>query len=315
MAVSLLETSLGGLTQSIVTGILAHIVMSFLAKLFGRHRGYGPGEMAEHQDPLKEGLSFSVDYIGFEDMGKEPTEVFKDSEAVIDRLIDSVQPPFRRLSLIVSDTHLVVLQAPTGGFREMQMISNIPIYRVFYCGSHSLVEHANTVCIVAYSRESKGMKCLVFLCASVKKAQTLVNVVAKAFQNAYMHWLEESKKLRKAKKQAAKAALKDTSASGHASDAEEGDNSEAPTPQAIAPLVELRDAKDRVLADLGSLDISDSADLEAERKEMHKTFSKRAKMARPDVLDTGKLDVKPTDVDITSAAVFADPVGGGAASS
>ncbi|XP_065182662.1 low density lipoprotein receptor adapter protein 1-like [Sycon ciliatum] len=284
--------------------------MSFLSKIFRRGGGYGPGAMAEAQDPLKSGLSFSVDYVGFENMGKEPTEVFKDSEVVIQRLLDTVHPPYRRLSLIISDTHLVVLQAPKGANRELQMISNIPIYRVFYCGSHSAIEHANSVCIVAYSRESKGMKCLVFLCNSVKKAQALVNVVAKAFQNAYMHWLEESKKIKKAKRVAAKEAAKrdqdGTAAAAGASDDEDA----APTPQALAPRIEVEDvsAKDKVLADLGSLDISDTADLESERKEMHKTFSKRAKLTRPDVLDTGKLDVKPTDVDITSAQSFSDPM-------
>ena len=279
--------------------------MSFLSKLFGRHSGgYGPSELTEKADPLKEGMSFSVDYVGFENMGKEPTEVFRDSEIVISRLLENVKPPYRRLSLVISETHLVVLQAPTGGNREMQMISNIPIYRVFYCGSHSSVEHANAVCIVAYSRESRGMKCLVFLSASVKKAQTLVNVVAKAFQNAYMHWLSESKKLKAAKKRAAKEAASKEAKEGGASD-DEGD---APTPQAIAPKINLEEMpeKDKVLSELGSLDISDSADLESERKEMHKTFSKRAKMTRPDVLDTGALEVKPDAVDITSASAFSD---------
>lgn len=262
-------------------------------------------------DPLRHGLSFQVDYVGYQNMQKEPKEVFSESEVVIDNQLSTVPPPYRRLSLIISDTHLVVLQNKSAGGRgELEVISNIPIYRVFYCGSHAI--RTNSICIVAYSRQSKGLKCLVLLCASAKKAQTLVNVVAKAFQNAYMRWLEESKKLKKAKRAAAKAIAKAGTDDG-AGDSRGTDSDavpdDAPEPSAIAaePITPVS-ARDQILLDLGSLDISDSANLESERKEMYKTFSKRSKMERPDVLDTGNLQVQPNEVDLTEAAKMVDTV-------
>ena len=283
-------------------------MVRLLERLF-RRSTYQMGEGAASEDPLSQGLAFQVDYVGYEDMKQEPKEVFTESEKVIEQQLSVTPPPYRRLSLIISDTHLVVLQGRvhSSGERSHQLdvISNIPIYRVFYCGSHST--HTNSICVVAYSRQSKGLKCLVMLCASTKKAQTLVNVVAKAFQNAYMRWLEESKRLKKAKRAAAKAAREGLEAAKTDSDAEE-----APAPTAIAaqaPEAPMSD-RDRVLFDLGNLDISDSADLESERKEMHKTFSKRSKMERPEILDTGKLKVQPDDVNLTEAAKHVDTVEG-----
>lgn len=259
-------------------------------RLIGVSKGKYKMELAQADDPFKVGLSFYVDYIGYETFtsssdqeGGEDPKYADLCDKSVTRTYQEKKPPFKRLVVVVSDQRLTVLDP-----NDSKGVVRIPLYRIAFCGSHTIF--TKTFTFMEKSRDGKRLTCHVLSCESPTKAQSMVRVVAKAFQNVFLAWSAQQRREKRQK--------------GSASTAEEAVEAAAPAGAAAAG-----DAPEVTVMDADTVEKLDVSEEEKERRHMHRTFSRRTiRQKTPDVLDTGMLQVKPDDFDLDEATEYCEPV-------
>ena len=255
-------------------------------RLMGVSKGKYKMELAQADDPFKVGLSYYVDYIGYETFPGTPelgAAVEPKYGEMCDKSVVKVHrektAPFKRLVVIVSDQRLTVVDP-----NEAKSVVKIPLYRIAFCGSHTL--HNRTFTFMEKSRDGTRLTCHVLACDSPTKAQSMVRVVAKAFQNVFLAWSAQQRREKRQK---------------HGATVEDAADAAAPEDEPLPSGVE-----DMPAEEVEKMDVSEE---EKERRHMHRTFSRRTvRQKTPDVLDTGALKVKPDDFDLDEASEYVEPV-------
>ena len=267
--------------------------------LTGGNRGKYQMALAQAEDPFKVGLSFQVEYVGFETMPNTDDDDGKGYHRLCDEVVarqyKQQQPPFKRLVVIVSDKRLTVFDPTDRSEDAKKKVVRIPLYRIAYCGSNTLYQ--KTFTFIERSRDCKTLTCHVLSCESLKKAQTMVRVVAKAFQNVYMEWQAQQRRERKPR-------TKSSEASGAAAPA--SDEAVAGAEEHEATQADV-DAADAAAADLEKLDISEE---EKDKRALHRTFTRRSRKSSKVApgIELGAMAEKAKDFDLEEAAEFVDPV-------
>eukprot|EP00117_Sycon_ciliatum_P042630 scpid102103/ scgid30982/ Low density lipoprotein receptor adapter protein 1-A; Autosomal recessive hypercholesterolemia protein homolog alpha; Phosphotyrosine-binding protein; Xcat4 len=185
-----------------------------MKRLMGISKGKYKMELAQADDPFKVGLSYHVDYIGYEtfpvadsETGEEPKYSQMCEKSVV-KVYQDKKPPFKRLVVVVSDQRLTVLDP-----NDEKSVVRIPLYRIAFCGSHNLF--TKTFTFMERSRDGTRTTCHVLACDTPTKAQSMVRVVAKAFQNVFLAW---SAQQRKEKRQQIRAASQSDDAAAPAAE-------------------------------------------------------------------------------------------------
>ncbi|XP_071892826.1 low density lipoprotein receptor adapter protein 1 isoform X4 [Anas platyrhynchos] len=150
-----------------------------------------PESWADMQEPLLEGMCFTLKYLGMTLVEKPKGEDM--AAAAIRRIIAMrclVFPhcqaqvgarKFQKVILTVSPRGISLQDADT-----KEIVENISIYRISYCTTDKLQN--KIFAYVAQSQESGALECHAFLSPKKKIAQAVTLTVAQAFQMALDLW-------------------------------------------------------------------------------------------------------------------------------
>ncbi|XP_064002534.1 low density lipoprotein receptor adapter protein 1-like isoform X2 [Pogoniulus pusillus] len=147
-----------------------------------RRRRKLPESWADMQEPLLEGMCFTLKYLG---MTLVETPKGEDmAAAAIRRIVATARVgarKFQKVILTVSPRGISLQDADT-----KEMVENISIYRISYCTTDKLQN--KVFAYVAQSQESGALECHAFLSPKKKIAQAVTLTVAQAFQMALDLW-------------------------------------------------------------------------------------------------------------------------------
>ncbi|XP_039913695.1 low density lipoprotein receptor adapter protein 1-like isoform X3 [Hirundo rustica] len=141
-----------------------------------------PESWADMQEPLLEGMCFTLKYLGMTLVEKPKGEDM--AAAAIRRIVATAQVgarKFQKVILTVSPRGISLQDADT-----KEMVENISIYRISYCTTDKLQN--KVFAYVAQSQESGALECHAFLSPKKKIAQAVTLTVAQAFQMALDLW-------------------------------------------------------------------------------------------------------------------------------
>ncbi|XP_065538168.1 low density lipoprotein receptor adapter protein 1-like isoform X5 [Lathamus discolor] len=147
-----------------------------------RRRRRLPESWADMQEPLLEGMCFTLKYLGMTLVEKPKGEDM--AAAAIRRIVATAQAgarKFQKVILTVSPRGISLQDADT-----KEMVENISIYRISYCTTDKLQN--KVFAYVAQSQESGALECHAFLSPKKKIAQAVTLTVAQAFQMALDLW-------------------------------------------------------------------------------------------------------------------------------
>ncbi|XP_058019037.1 low density lipoprotein receptor adapter protein 1-like isoform X1 [Ahaetulla prasina] len=147
-----------------------------------RHRQELPESWADMREPLLEGMSFSLKYLGMTLVEKPKGEDM--AAAAIHRIIAMARvgpKKFQKMILTVSPRGLSLQDAET-----KETIETISIYRISYCTTDKLQN--KVFAYVAQNPQSGALECHAFLSPKKKIAQAVTLTVAQAFQVALDLW-------------------------------------------------------------------------------------------------------------------------------
>ncbi|XP_035177447.1 low density lipoprotein receptor adapter protein 1-like isoform X6 [Oxyura jamaicensis] len=141
-----------------------------------------PESWADMQEPLLEGMCFTLKYLGMTLVEKPKGEDM--AAAAIRRIIATAQVgarKFQKVILTVSPRGISLQDADT-----KEIVENISIYRISYCTTDKLQN--KIFAYVAQSQDSGALECHAFLSPKKKIAQAVTLTVAQAFQMALDLW-------------------------------------------------------------------------------------------------------------------------------
>ncbi|XP_066851419.1 low density lipoprotein receptor adapter protein 1-like isoform X4 [Anser cygnoides] len=141
-----------------------------------------PESWADMQEPLLEGMCFTLKYLGMTLVEKPKGEDM--AAAAIRRIIATARVgarKFQKVILTVSPRGISLQDADT-----KEIVENISIYRISYCTTDKLQN--KIFAYVAQSQESGALECHAFLSPKKKIAQAVTLTVAQAFQMALDLW-------------------------------------------------------------------------------------------------------------------------------
>ncbi|XP_068039151.1 low density lipoprotein receptor adapter protein 1-like isoform X3 [Anomalospiza imberbis] len=147
-----------------------------------RRRRKLPESWADMQEPLLEGMCFTLKYLGMTLVEKPKGEDM--AAAAIRRIVSTARVgarKFQKVILTVSPRGISLQDADT-----KEMVENISIYRISYCTTDKLQN--KVFAYVAQSQESGALECHAFLSPKKKIAQAVTLTVAQAFQMALDLW-------------------------------------------------------------------------------------------------------------------------------
>ncbi|KAM6082039.1 low density lipoprotein receptor adapter protein 1-like isoform 2-T2 [Chlamydotis macqueenii] len=147
-----------------------------------RRRRKLPENWADMQEPLLEGMCFTLKYLGMTLVEKPKGEDM--AAAAIRRIVATARVgarKFQKVILTVSPRGISLQDADT-----KEMVENISIYRISYCTTDKLQN--KVFAYVAQSQESGALECHAFLSPKKKIAQAVTLTVAQAFQMALDLW-------------------------------------------------------------------------------------------------------------------------------
>ncbi|XP_062429387.1 low density lipoprotein receptor adapter protein 1-like isoform X3 [Rhea pennata] len=147
-----------------------------------RRRRKLPESWADMQEPLLEGMCFTLKYLGMTLVEKPKGEDM--AAAAIRRIVAMARVgarKFQKVILTVSPRGISLQDAET-----KEMVENISIYRISYCTTDKLQN--KVFAYVAQSQESGALECHAFLSPKKKIAQAVTLTVAQAFQMALDLW-------------------------------------------------------------------------------------------------------------------------------
>ncbi|XP_068868115.1 low density lipoprotein receptor adapter protein 1-like isoform X4 [Aphelocoma coerulescens] len=147
-----------------------------------RRRRKLPESWGEMQEPLLEGMCFTLKYLGMTLVEKPKGEDM--AAAAIRRIVATARVgarKFQKVILTVSPRGISLQDADT-----KEMVENISIYRISYCTTDKLQN--KVFAYVAQSQESGALECHAFLSPKKKIAQAVTLTVAQAFQMALDLW-------------------------------------------------------------------------------------------------------------------------------
>ncbi|XP_061846129.1 low density lipoprotein receptor adapter protein 1-like isoform X2 [Colius striatus] len=147
-----------------------------------RRRRKLPESWADMQEPLLEGMCFTLKYLGMTLVEKPKGEDM--AAAAIRRIMATARVgarKFQKVILTVSPRGISLQDADT-----KEMVENISIYRISYCTTDKLQN--KVFAYVAQSQESGALECHAFLSPKKKIAQAVTLTVAQAFQMALDLW-------------------------------------------------------------------------------------------------------------------------------
>ncbi|KAM6280843.1 low density lipoprotein receptor adapter protein 1-like isoform 4-T4 [Porphyrio hochstetteri] len=147
-----------------------------------RRRRKLPETWADMQEPLLEGMCFTLKYLGMTLVEKPKGEDM--AAAAIRRIVATARVgarKFQKVILTVSPRGISLQDADT-----KEMVENISIYRISYCTTDKLQN--KVFAYVAQSQESGALECHAFLSPKKKIAQAVTLTVAQAFQMALDLW-------------------------------------------------------------------------------------------------------------------------------
>ncbi|KAM6207567.1 low density lipoprotein receptor adapter protein 1-like isoform 3-T3 [Sarcoramphus papa] len=147
-----------------------------------RRRRKLPESWADMQEPLLEGMCFTLKYLGMTLVEKPKGEDM--AAAAIRRIVATARVGARKsqkVILTVSPRGISLQDADT-----KEMVENISIYRISYCTTDKLQN--KVFAYVAQSQESGALECHAFLSPKKKIAQAVTLTVAQAFQMALDLW-------------------------------------------------------------------------------------------------------------------------------
>ncbi|KAM6123203.1 low density lipoprotein receptor adapter protein 1-like [Pterocles gutturalis] len=147
-----------------------------------RRRRKLPESWADMQEPLLEGMCFTLKYLGMTLVEKPKGEDM--AAAAIRRIVAMARVgarKFQKVILTVSPRGISLQDADT-----KEMVENISIYRISYCTTDKLQN--KVFAYVAQSQESGALECHAFLSPKKKIAQAVTLTVAQAFQMALDLW-------------------------------------------------------------------------------------------------------------------------------
>ncbi|KAM9616988.1 uncharacterized protein ACIBXB_020913 isoform 3-T6 [Morphnus guianensis] len=141
-----------------------------------------PESWADMQEPLLEGMCFTLKYLGMTLVEKPKGEDM--AAAAIRRIVATARVgarKFQKVILTVSPRGISLQDADT-----KEMVENISIYRISYCTTDKLQN--KVFAYVAQSQDSGALECHAFLSPKKKIAQAVTLTVAQAFQMALDLW-------------------------------------------------------------------------------------------------------------------------------
>uniref|UniRef100_A0A8U7MF89 Uncharacterized protein n=1 Tax=Corvus moneduloides TaxID=1196302 RepID=A0A8U7MF89_CORMO len=141
-----------------------------------------PESWGDMQEPLLEGMCFTLKYLGMTLVEKPKGEDM--AAAAIRRIVATARVgarKFQKVILTVSPRGISLQDADT-----KEMVENISIYRISYCTTDKLQN--KVFAYVAQSQESGALECHAFLSPKKKIAQAVTLTVAQAFQMALDLW-------------------------------------------------------------------------------------------------------------------------------
>ncbi|XP_027605289.1 low density lipoprotein receptor adapter protein 1-like isoform X3 [Pipra filicauda] len=147
-----------------------------------RRRRKLPESWADMQEPLLEGMCFTLKYLGMTLVEKPKGEDM--AAAAIRRIVATARVgarKFQKVILTVSPRGISLQDADT-----KEMVENVSIYRISYCTTDKLQN--KVFAYVAQSQESGALECHAFLSPKKKIAQAVTLTVAQAFQMALDLW-------------------------------------------------------------------------------------------------------------------------------
>uniref|UniRef100_A0A8B9NRM2 PID domain-containing protein n=1 Tax=Accipiter nisus TaxID=211598 RepID=A0A8B9NRM2_9AVES len=147
-----------------------------------RRRRKLPESWADMQEPLLEGMCFTLKYLGMTLVEKPKGEDM--AAAAIRRIVATARVgarKFQKVILTVSPRGISLQDADT-----KEMVENISIYRISYCTTDKLQN--KVFAYVAQSPDSGALECHAFLSPKKKIAQAVTLTVAQAFQMALDLW-------------------------------------------------------------------------------------------------------------------------------
>ncbi|XP_069706663.1 low density lipoprotein receptor adapter protein 1-like isoform X2 [Phaenicophaeus curvirostris] len=147
-----------------------------------RRRRKLPESWADMQEPLLEGMCFTLKYLGMTLVEKPKGEDM--AAAAIRRIVATARVgarKFQKVILTVSPRGISLQDADT-----KEMVENISIYRISYCTTDKLQN--KVFAYVAQRQESGALECHAFLSPKKKIAQAVTLTVAQAFQMALDLW-------------------------------------------------------------------------------------------------------------------------------
>ncbi|XP_051470602.1 low density lipoprotein receptor adapter protein 1-like isoform X2 [Apus apus] len=147
-----------------------------------RRRRKLPESWADMQEPLLEGMCFTLKYLGMTLVEKPKGEDM--AAAAIRRIVATARVgarKFQKVILTVSPRGISLQDADT-----KEMVENISIYRISYCTTDKLQN--KVFAYVAQSQQSGALECHAFLSPKKKIAQAVTLTVAQAFQMALDLW-------------------------------------------------------------------------------------------------------------------------------
>ncbi|XP_074942403.1 low density lipoprotein receptor adapter protein 1-like isoform X1 [Phalacrocorax aristotelis] len=147
-----------------------------------RRRRKLPESWADMQEPLLDGMCFTLKYLGMTLVEKPKGEDM--AAAAIRRIVATARVgarKFQKVILTVSPRGISLQDADT-----KEMVENISIYRISYCTTDKLQN--KVFAYVAQSQESGALECHAFLSPKKKIAQAVTLTVAQAFQMALDLW-------------------------------------------------------------------------------------------------------------------------------
>ncbi|XP_034637911.1 low density lipoprotein receptor adapter protein 1-like isoform X4 [Trachemys scripta elegans] len=141
-----------------------------------------PENWADMQEPLLEGIGFTLKYLGMTLVEKPKGEDM--AANAIRRIIAMARvgaKKFQKVILTVSPRGISLQDAET-----KEMIECVSIYRISYCTTDKLQN--KVFAYVAQSPQNGALECHAFLSSKKKIAQAVTLTVAQAFQVALDHW-------------------------------------------------------------------------------------------------------------------------------
>ncbi|XP_067406644.1 low density lipoprotein receptor adapter protein 1-A-like isoform X2 [Emydura macquarii macquarii] len=141
-----------------------------------------PENWADMQEPLLEGMAFTLKYLGMTLVEKPKGEDM--AATAIRRIIAMARvgaKKFQKVILTVSPKGISLQDAET-----KEMIECVSIYRISYCTTDKLQN--KVFAYVAQSQQSGALECHAFLSPKKKIAQAVTLTVAQAFQVALDRW-------------------------------------------------------------------------------------------------------------------------------